>query len=247
MFRKYYSPDESTSKAAATTVPDPTPQPSGTIESVHKSLIPSKQADFAFVCKNVSADWANHPELKLIWVTQTEFATLSGTYYDLVKTTTSIKGAASSKKSVLDKLDDKMNEGGKKLKVWLKDKFGSTYTAEFGRYGIYKKGKKWDFPTDRETKQVSIDLITAALQVDGFDKKADYGLDFWKKLKDDYTAALGSATDTSTSGHEQVGNKTELKKKLKEILKSLLLLIQANYRDKYYSVALGMGFRKQGQ
>lgn len=183
----------------------------------------------------------------MIWMTAAEFTTLANNYSNAVKATSGTKGKTSSQKSVLDQLDEQMNKGVGKIKKWLDDKFPVNPKAEYSRYGLEHKKNRWVLPKDREKRLIVLDLVIANISIDGFDKQADYGLAFWNKFKNDYIAALYKASTISQTGHNTMGDKKELSKKVEEVLKFLLMIIEGNYREKYYSVALSMGYRKTGQ
>jgi len=245
--RIFFAPDDQENKASNIT-PDPIiPVPAGSDASVHRSLIPTKEADLGAVAKNVATDWANHPELPLMWMNQGEFLTISNNYYGLVSTSSGTKGKKSKQKSELDLLDAQINKGVGKIRGWLKDKYEDRRTDFYANYGIEHKKGRWPFPTNRERRLIVLDLIITNVTIDGFDKKEKYDLAFWTKMKTDYAAELAKSTVVNTTGSKIVGNKKELRAQVEDVLKNLLKIIQGNYRSTYYAVALSMGYRKTGQ
>ena len=119
--------------------------------------------------------------------------------------------------------------------------------AQYSRYGLIKRGKHYIFPTDRDSRLLNLDLIIDSIVVDGIDKQSDYGTAFWTKMKDDYSAALSTASATNQKVSGLVGTKIVSKQHIREVLSALWHIIQGNHRDNAYSVALSLGYRKTGQ
>ena len=86
--------------------------------------------------------------------------------------------------------------------------------------------------------------MVAAIDADGFGNE-EYGNTFWRDMQTNYSAALDAAGATAGNVSTKVAGKNRLKKDIKNVLNSLLLVLKGNYPDTYPGVYREWGWQKE--
>ncbi len=238
--KKQFSPALETAAAASTTA---TPV---TIKA-YKSLIPTKIADLHASAERVSAHWATVPSLVCFWKTQPAFAANVTDLGAVANKKAKDSSKTSTHSATLKKLDASVNKGVAKLKGYLEDKYDTKKAAipHYSRFGMvhYSKSKSHILPRDREERLKSFAVLLNGLKDDGFETK-EYGKAWWTALAADYKVALDASKDTREVVSGSVGQKKVLEAEVRKVMQALLKLLEGNYPDTYYNVALEWGIVK---
>ena len=223
---------------------DQTTLPSGNAKPSSKGNVPAADADFANVVKDVAAKWLTTPAITLLWTTAAEFSTKATDFNTELSKRKSIGGSRPQITARLKQLDATIDASLTYVKGYLLELFKETATSYYPSFGIEHKTNKYVFPTDRNKRSDSLELMIEGIHANGLDAK-EFGTAFWTDIKTEYDDLLGKATTTDGKVSTKVSSKNELKKALKKALNSLILVIKGNYPDTYKSELRNWGLQKE--
>ncbi len=232
--------------------PDAATSPGGTATIVtdthirHQPNVPNKSVDLLNVSQHVSAKWKDSPFIMLVWKTAADFDKDVLRFASVLNDRTQSGGNRQYMTHDLENLDHKIDDAMPFMKSKINFKFGphdakSRY-ASFGM--IHRSNGGYEFPTDRQGRKSSLQLMVAACTTNGFTEEP-YGVDFWKQLQSDYDKAIAEAATTSGDVSGYVGDLNTLRTSLRRVLHSILLLLEANYPDTFDQVRREWGFQKE--
>lgn len=133
-----------------------------------------------------------------------------------------------------------------KVKIALQLKYGKkdavSYYKQFGI--IQTSNSAYLLPKKYEEFVAAIKQIEEALVTHQIESQ-EYGLTYWKTLRNNFESELNAATSKDTISSEQVGETQRLKAELTQMLRSVTLLVQAEEPNDYERVLRNMGFRRE--
>lgn len=241
-----YSPDAGQSAADNLDAKISITTPASTDHLVrHKLLIPNSNIEIANLAIEVSASWKAHPLLTLIWKKQADFEKEAGDFLKAVQVRNTAGGDISPNADSLEDLDDDIDDAIPFIKSYLESKYGKkTSIAHYASFGIEHNKRGYDYPDDRQSRNESLRLTIDAVHENGFDDN-QYGNTFWTDIKTRYEVALKA----STLGVEVVSSKVSTvntaRQNIRKVLRSILLIIEANYPDTFKSERRTWGFLKE--
>jgi hypothetical protein len=209
------------------------------------AIIPGADTDFMDVSKNVAKAWLNHPEVTLLWKQATDFQKQVNDYELELGSRKSTGSLRPGQSQTLEQMDKQLDGAVKMVKVYIEKKFKKDFAqAQFARYGIIKERGNFRMSKDRNNRRDALKLMITAIAADGFDTE-EYGTAFWTDMQTNYIAALDTANTTSGNVSGKVATKNEMKKAIRLVLSSLLLIIKGNYPDTHKGVYRDWGWQKE--
>jgi len=207
--------------------------------------IPRADVDFMDVAKAVATNWLDNPDITLRWKNSDAFNDEVQAYTDSLHQRHSTGSQRPSLTQTLVQLDELLDDAVAEVKIYITKKFKKrNAAAQYARYGIIKKGRAYRMSRDRNERRAALDLMVAAIATDGFGQE-EYGTNFWKDMKTNYTAALDLAGNTASNVSEKVANKNTQKKAIKKVLNALLFVLKGNYPDTYQEMYRKWGWKKE--
>lgn len=210
----------------------------------YKANVPKADKDFDTLVTNVSTKWEQNEWLKLLWLTQPQFATTAAAYTTSLNQRDMTASRRGGLTATLEDLDRKIDKGESFIKNYLSEKYDSNPEAHYAAFGIVYSKEQYTIPHDRDTRKKALLLIIPALAQFGFEDKK-YGLAYWQEIATQYpllmkqTAAKDGETSTET------GSKNVHKAELKRALNSIIFVLKGNYPDTWKSVLRDWGFQKE--
>jgi len=206
---------------------------------------PDKDSDLNTLGDITAGTWLSHPEFTLIWITPAQHKTNVTNYAAALNLKKSTGGGRMEVTQKFGDLDDKIEEGIRRIKNFLVYKYQKALAQSyFPQFGIVHKGNSYFLPKDRDTRKDALPLIIEAIGVHGF-TDAEYGLTFWQAANVTYKTLSGQASSIDGAVSEKVSDKNELRKTIVKTHNALIKLLQANYPDTYKSVIREWGFQKE--
>ena len=243
--KTFFSPDAGTPAGGSVPTSSAATTPTDT-HTRHRANVPRKTADLLNVSQQVAAEWKSSPFITLVWKTQSEFEEQTNTFGTLLNQRLQSGGNRQYMTNDLETLDEKIDDAIPDMKSRINYKFGpkdgKSHYASFGM--IHKSNGGYEFPTDREGRKSSLQLMITACTENGF-TDGEHNVDFWTQLQKDYVAAMQKAAGTSGDVSGYVGDLNTLRTTLMRVLHSILLLLEANYPDTFDQVRREWGFQKE--
>jgi hypothetical protein len=209
------------------------------------NLIPTKDADFLTVAKSVNTKWAATPALSLMWITQSGYATIVGSYDTNLNARLAVGSGRSTQTQTLRQVNKVINEAVKDVKIYILKKFKKANAeAQYGRYGIVYESKTFVLPKDNDKRLLALPLMQAAIAADGFGSE-EFGTSFWTNTITSFSAALAASGNTAKGISNKVAAKDTDREKVEKVLNAIIHLLQANYPDNTDKVLREWGFIKQ--
>ncbi|MDB5268519.1 MAG: hypothetical protein JWP58_1559 [Hymenobacter sp.] len=207
---------------------EPTPTPN---DPTPTRTIPSDlrgQADLALRLKDA---WPATPQLVFLWTTAAEYAPKA---VDFEAAVTARETAGMLRPQVsgdLRALDAKMEDGLNYVKGYIAEKFTKARAKEhYAQFGIVTYHDAYILPADQGDRLKALDKLLEAIKATGLDSR-DYGVSFWKPLRDAYATATGQATGTAQGVTKAIADREPLHDYVLEVLQAMLSLLDAQYRD----------------
>lgn len=235
----FFSPDPLNSGSAA--------QPADVTDTHTRHLenIPAKDSALSGVGINANAEWKINSEFKLIWVTQAAFEKDVTDFTDILEQRRKAGSNLSPTSKELENLDNSIDDAIPYVKSYINNKYGpKDGPAHFAEFGMVHTHHHYDFPSSRQGRKGSLKMMADAIAKDGFDKNT-YGSAFWNDMIVKYEDYLKKSSDTSGDVSEHVSDLVQLRTKIRKVLHSLLLLIEANYPDTFDQARRKWGFQKE--
>ncbi len=224
---------------------DEIPVPEKETPKTKKGNIATSDANLLDQSNKVNETWKITPGITLLWTDTNEFGNTIEQFGSSLGQRMSKGGERRVETTELNDLDESIDQHTDYIKLYNKEKYGKkNFKAYFAQFGIEKVGKNYTFPKDRQKRRLALELALKAIVKNGFQDK-EFGLEFWRKISDDYTAALdvAAATDSNVSG--LVKTKNQNRKTIRLTLNSLIHIIKGNYPFTYKSVLREWGFHKE--
>ena len=211
----------------------------------HLTNVPAKDSALSGVGSNANMEWKSNPDFKLVWVTQAAFEKDVIDFTDILEQRRVAGSNLSPTTNELENLDNQIDDAIPFVKSYINNKYGpKDGPSHFAEFGLVHTHHHFDFPTDRQGRKGSIKMMADAIAKEGFDKNT-YGSVFWNEMLTKYDDFLKKSSDTSGDVSEHVSELVQLRTKIRKVLHSLLLLIEANYPDTMDQVRRKWGFQKE--
>lgn len=193
--------------------------------------IPRGNADIAALGLRVATNWGSYPTLTLQWITQLDALSIANDYNNLIFQTAQTVGGKRAKVRSMQELDEIIDDNLFRLKLLIEMEYGKdrlpSYYAEFG---IDKIGGGYRLTTDRDLRIQSLRVMVARLATAPFQANA-YGEAYWQDLLTQYEAAKDALMSQVEQVSEKVMDKKQLRNQVQQLLRSMKMLIMANYPD----------------
>ena len=212
----------------------------------HHANVPDKTADLLNVSQQVNAKWKTSSFIMLVWKKQSEFESDVEQLASILNSRLQSGGNRQFMTKDLENQDHIIDDAIPFMKSKINYKFGpKDGKSRFASFGmIHKSNGGYEFPTDRQGRKQSLQLMVDACAANGFTEDT-YGVAFWTQLQADYNKALTTAAGTSGDVSGFVGDLNTLRTTLRRVLHSILLLLEANYPDTFDQVRREWGFQKE--
>ncbi len=208
-------------------------------------IIPQADVDFMDLSKNVAAKWLVNPAITLIWKTPADFQKQVNSYEVELTSRKSTGSVLPGQALTLKQMDRQIDVAVSDVKIYIQRKFKKVNaSAQYTRYGITKEGNNFIINRDRNNRRDALKLMITAIDADGFGAE-EYGTAFWTAMQTNYSAAIDAAGTTAGSVSIKVAGKNRMKKDIKTVLSSLLLVLKGNYPDTYTGVYREWGWQKE--
>ena len=207
--------------------------------------VPVADIDFGTVATLVATKWNVTPSIGLLWTSASEFMTQASAYNTELSIRMMVGGGRPQITKALKVLDGTMDDALAYVKGYIVDKYKKDLAPSYyPAFGIEHKKDKYIFPTDRNKRLASLDLMLKGLADNGFNDK-EYGKDFWTVIKTKYENLVGQASSTDGTISTKVSAKNTFKASLKKTMNSLILVLKGNYPDTYKAELRSWGFQKE--
>jgi hypothetical protein len=207
--------------------------------------VPTKQADIITLADAIVKKWSSTPEIKLIWIKSTEFATMAQEFKSSLTQRIDAGSGRQSKTKLLQNLDKEINKMVENLKIGVLNKFGKengkSYYSEFG---IVKVSNGFKIPFDRNQRQQSLDTLIKGLEKHQI-VVAEYPLALIKDMQAQFNTLMDEAKQIDSNVASGVSNKNELLKQITKVINALIYIIRGNYPDTYKAELRTWGFQKE--
>lgn len=227
--------------------PDAAPEATGGDDgkSNNTRIIPQADVDFMDLAKNVVTNWLANPAITLLWKKAGDFQTQVNDYETELSGRKSTGSLRPGQALTLKQLDKQIDDAVKEVKVYIQRKFKKVNAeVQYARYGITHENKSYIINRDRNNRRDALKLMITAIDADGFAAE-EYGTAFWTGMQTNYSAAINAAGTTTGDVSTKVAGKNRLKKDIKRVLSSLLLVLKGNYPDTYPGVYRDWGWQKE--
>ena len=132
----------------------------------------------------------------------------------------------------------------------VKDLLDIEYTpkiavSHYPSVGAQFTNGRYFYPKDYDGITVRMRKTIEGLAKHGFENHTKYGLTFWQPLYDEFVELTQLNKNLTGSGSSSRGTKNELKEKLQETQRLLILMLRLNKGSIWESVAREWGFQKE--
>lgn len=209
-----------------------------------RGTLPMADLDLRDVAMKVSAAWKSSP-LTLAYTTPDAFEQNVVDFAVLLDERMNLEASRRPLTGELADLDHELNSHVSNVKAYIAEQFGKPRSVDYyPEFGIVKVGKTYQLPIDRNERVAALERLVTALTKYSLNTQR-YGVEYWKEAQARYTQLLYQAGTTDSQRSARVKDKNELKRDIKQVLQSLVLLVQANYPDTWRSVLRQWGFQKE--
>ena len=209
-----------------------------------KSSIPAADSDFGKVATSVSANWTPNPWLTLKWTTAAEFSTAAAAYNATLAARQSSGGTRPQITTALKALNKEIDNSVAFVKGYLAEKYGKDKSlGYYPAFGISYFSNKYALPVDQSNREDSLTLMLEAIESNNLQDRT-YGLAYWTGIKNNYVNLVTQARALDGGISQKVGNKNDLKMKIKKSLNAIINVLQGNYPDTYKQELRLWGFQK---
>lgn len=225
----------------------PTLTPATTNQPTRAPYIPDDQDEKADLAVFLAGAWANNPQLTFIWTTQAAFATSAADYRQSIVTKTGTAAQRAVITLSLQEADAKIKEGLPYLKAALLTRFKKGKdVAMYPQFGLITRNDGYELPKGHTERAKALTVLLAALTTHGLGA-GDYGTSFWQPLEAAYTQGTQEAKQSAADVSAQVGAKNTLEEQVDQVLRKMLVLLEAQYPDEVELAAKRreMGFLKE--
>ncbi len=225
--------------------PDAAPGTGGNPKPISTRTIPQADVDFMDLSKNVATHWLANPAITLVWKTPADFEKQVNSYEIELTSRKSTGSLLPGQALTLVQMDRQIDVAVSEVKIYIQRKFKKVNAeAQYGRYGISRQNKTFIINRDRNNRRDALKLMITAIAADGFTAE-EYGTAFWTGMQTNYSAAIDAAGTTAGDVSIKVAGKNRMKKDIKTVLSSLLLVLKGNYPDTYPGVYREWGWQKE--
>jgi hypothetical protein len=212
-----------------------------------KDGLPKAQLALATLGLAAAKAWLASELPALLFVSKAAFSSQAAAYAASLGTADAADDGASPQAGRLKTLDKLIAKNLGFVKGYLAEDHdedgGESYYAEFG---IVREGKNFRLPTARTARAGALGKLVAALAAHKYDKKK-FGTAFWQPIATEYAQLAKDSGERRGTASAAVGQKNALEAPLRQVLRSLVLSIKANYPDEdaQRGVLRAFGFQKE--
>lgn len=212
-----------------------------------KDRLPTSQLALATLGTAAAAAWLASELPALLYVSKAAFEKQAAAYAASLSTADGADDGLSPQSGRLKALDKLIANHLGFVKAYLAEDHdadgGEAYYAEFG---IVREGKNFRLPAARPARALALGKLVAALAAHKYDKKK-FGTAFWEPIAAEYAQLAKASGEARGAASAAVGQKNTLEAPLRQVLRSLVLSIRANYPDEdtQRGVLRAFGFQKE--
>lgn len=216
-----------------------------TTKPVKTTNVPLADIDFGSVVKKVKDKWALSPWLTIRYITFVEFEPKANLYQTILNARIEYGKNRPQVTQAIKNIDKEIEKRVSNVKGYIADKYGKENAISYyPSFGIEHYKKSYIIPKDQNTRSESLELMSNAIVANGFADKT-YGQMYWEDIKTRFDELLEEASQLDASVSSKVGDKNLLKKELKKVLRSIVIIIEGNYPDTYKQELRVWGFQKE--
>ncbi len=211
---------------------------------VRKRKVPTKELELGAVASLASAKWATSNWLVLLWLTSAEFMTIVNNFNAILRALNRSDGEKGDAVKQFQLLNAEIDDSIAYVKGYILEKFKKARAKSmYPLFGINDSGNYY-LPPDHQSRKEALGTLIDGIREHGFQDR-EYGLEYWTLIKEQYDplaeATIGLTGDISV----KVGDKNELKKRVKLGLNALIKTVQANYPFTWEEELRAWGFQKE--
>lgn len=220
----------------------------GKVKRNARTNIPVGDLDFGTVAEDAVAMWKVAPWLTLQYTTQAQ-AEQKVTLFNSIIGNRKDKGGARPQYTVaLEAINKEINDAIKYIKGYIQEEHGDegkeVVQSYYPAFGIVKKNGAFEIPIDASKRKIALDLMLAGIAANNFQTRK-YGLTYWTDIKTRYDALVLTSRTLDGSISDNVGEKNVLKEEIKEVLVSLINVLEGNFPKTYPEQLRKWGFQKE--
>ena len=213
-----------------------------------KSNIPAGDMDFGTVANDAVAMWKIEPWLTLQYTTQDIAQQKVDLFNTIIGNRKDDGGGRPQYTMALESINKEIDGAIKYIKGYIQEKHGEkgkeVVQSYYPAFGMVKKNDTFIIPGDASNRKIALDLMIAGIQTNQFETRK-YGLTYWEDIKVKYDALVLNSRALDGSISDKVGDKNVLKQEIKEVLGSIINVLEGNFPKTYHKQLRKWGFQKE--
>lgn len=210
--------------------------------------IPVGDMDFGTVANDAVAMWKAESWLTLQYITQSQAQQKVDLFNTIIGNRKDDGGGRPQYTVALETINKEIDGSIKYIKGYIQEEHGDegkeVVQSYYPAFGIVKKGGAFEIPADASNRKIALDLMISGIKANHFDAKK-YGLAYWEDIKTRYDALVLNSRALDGSISDKVGEKNVLKEEIKEVLVSLINILEGNFPKTYQEQLRKWGFQKE--
>ncbi len=213
-------------------------------ETRYISHIPKSDFPALVLAKLVAERWKGS-RLTLEYTNVDDYLLLLDEYEVALSKGRSAKAERTPTVDRLKHLRESIDKNLGKIKNMLNIDYGRiSAPSHYPNFGIEKLNNGYGIPLGYDETVRALNTLLTGLDKYGYaDHK--FGRAFWQPIYDEYVELATKNRALTGSGSAHSGDKNVLKEQVTAVLRSVLLLLQANYPEKWQTVAREWGYLRE--
>ncbi len=208
------------------------------------SHIPRSDFSVLVLAKIVAEHWKGS-RLTLEFTKVEDFLLLIDEYEVALSMGRSAKAERTPTVDRLKHLRNTIDNNTGKIKNMLNIDYGRiSAPSHYQNFGLLKAGNAYAIPAGYDETVLALSILLTGLDKYGY-ANHKYGRAFWQPIYDEYVELATKNRALTGSGSAHSGDKNVLKERVTNVLRSILLLLQANYPEKWQTVAREWGYLRE--
>jgi len=209
-----------------------------------KATIPHSETEFLSVAKNVQKYWSAS-ELKLGWTDADELLVKINDLHTNTEQARSIKANRRPVSREIKLLSAEINANLSSVRTAVKMKLGEeNYDVYLPQLGFLHSSKGYLFPRNAESIMVSLTQLINGITQLGLSPYL-YDESYWQAMLEKFKTKVETSRKMAAEISALVSQKLVLKREIRKILNSVVLLLRANYPDSYKHVLRSWEVQKE--
>lgn len=213
-----------------------------------RTNIPVGDMDFGTVANDAVAMWKLKNWLTLQYTTQPEAEQKVALFNSIIGNRKDKGGDRPQYTVALETINKEINDSIKYIKGYLSEEHGDegkeVVQSYYPAFGIVKRAGAFEIPVDASKRKIALDLMLKGITANNFQTRK-YGLTYWTDIKTRYDGLVQTTRDLDGGIADKVGEKNVLKEEIKEVLVSLINVLEGNFPKTYPEQLRKWGFQKE--